>query len=117
MALTDGPRTAEFLLSEADGWRSRDSATVTMAANTTLKPGQVLEVSSAKYITLATTNNTAGILYGALTNSTAAPVDMKGVVIVRDAEVRTASLIGIGTAAPAAGAIAALRVLGVIARP
>jgi hypothetical protein len=114
--LNEGSHIGEFILSEAEGWLSRDTVTVTVPANTTLRSGQVMEVSAGKHITLATTNNAASILYSELTNATGAPVDMKGVVFVRTAEVRTGSLIGIGAALPAAGALAALKVLGLIAR-
>jgi hypothetical protein len=119
-ALTEGPHIAEFLLSEAPGWRSRDTiATVTVAANTTLKSGTVLEIAAGKHITLATSGNAAAVLYSELKNDTAAPVDMKGVVVNRDAEIRTASLLWPTgwVAANWAASLTALKVLGLIARP
>lgn len=117
MNFTETPHESEILLSE--GSRSRDQGTVTVAANTTLKPGQVMEVSAGKYVTLATSTNAAGILYGELKNDTAAPVDMKGAVINRDAEIRTASLVWPEgwTSANWTASLVALRALGLIARP
>lgn len=117
--LTDGPRTAEFLLTEANGWRSRDKVTVTVAANTVLTAGTVLEISAGKHIALSGSTNAAAVLYGELRNDTAAPVDMQGVVINRDAEIRTGSLVWPTgwVAANWAASLAALKALGLIARP
>lgn len=114
--LNEGSHIGEFILSEAEGWLSRDTGTVTVPASTTLRSGQVMEISSGKYIRLATTNNAAAILYSEITNDTLSAADYKGVLFTRNAEVRTGSLIGVGAALPAAGALAALKVLGLIAR-
>lgn len=103
MSLTEGKYAGEFLLSEVpDGKISRDTVTVTVPATTTLDPGQVLGkiTSTGKYVPV---NNdatpasdgsqvAAGILYAALVNDGVSPVDMDGVVIDRDAEVRADDL-------------------------
>lgn len=95
MALTEGQHTGEFLLSEAPGTISRDAATVTVPANTTLEAGHVLGKVSAsgKYTEYDDANSdgtedAAGVLYGTLVNDTNASVDMDGVVINTTAEVR-----------------------------
>ncbi len=99
MALTEGKHTGEFILSEANGNRSRDIVVVTVPANTTLEPGHVLAKLSAtgKYTEYDNagsdgSESAAGVLYGALTNDTGAPVDIDGVVVNQDAEVRGADL-------------------------
>jgi hypothetical protein len=119
MAFTDGPRTAEFLLTEANGWRSRDKVTVTVGANTVLPAGTVLEISAGKHIKLADSTNAAAVLYSELRNDTGSGVDMQGVVINRDAEIRTSSLTWPTgwVAANYAASLTALKALGLIARP
>lgn len=99
MSLTEGQHTGEFILSEANGHRSRENKTVTVAANTTLEAGHVLAklTATGKYVPYDNSGgdgseSAAGVLYGKLVNDTAAPVDMDGVVLVRDCEVRTDDL-------------------------
>jgi hypothetical protein len=100
MALTEGKHTGEFILSEANGNRSRDNVTVTVPSNTTLSPGHVLAKLSAtgKYVEYDNSGSdgseaAAGVLYGELVNDTGAPVDMDGVVVNQDAEVRSDDLV------------------------
>jgi hypothetical protein len=100
MSLTEGKHTGEFILSEANGTRSRDNVTVTVPANTTLEPGHVLAKLSAtgKYVEYDNSGSdgsetAAGVLYGELVNDTGAPVDMDGVVVNQDAEVRDDDLV------------------------
>lgn len=99
MALNEGQHTGEFILSEANGNRSRDNVTVTVPSNTTLEPGHVLAKLSAtgKYVEYDNSGSdgseaAAGVLYGKLVNDTGAPVDMDGVVVNQDAEVRSDDL-------------------------
>lgn len=120
--LSEGKYTAEFLVSEAPGTGSRDTVTVTVPAETTLVPGTVLGQVGAtgKYAPYDDANSdgsedAAGVLYGALANTTVAPVDMTGVVINWSAEVRAADLVfedGVDEDA----ALAALAARGVKAR-
>jgi|SRR5690554_5402896 len=93
MATTEATRAGEFLLSEANGTRSRASITVTGGA---YPAGQVLGIvtasgSYAAYDDTAEdgTEVAAGVLYDAVDASTA---DATGVAIVRDAEVKGALL-------------------------
>lgn len=96
---TEGRHTAEFLISEANGTRSRDQVTVTVPASTTLKPGLVLAkvTGSGKYVPYDDDGSdgreeAAGVLYDGLVNDTEAPVDVDATVITCDAEVRAADL-------------------------
>ena len=99
--LTEQARTAEFLQSEANGYRSRDAAVVTVAANTTILPGRTMAqiTATGKWVPHdadGTDNGTRavrGILYSAVTNDTGAPADFDGVIITRDAEVKGARVI------------------------
>ena len=94
--LTEANRTAEFLQSEANGFRSRDQVTVTVPANTTIPAGRVMAkiTATGKYVPHdadGTDNGTrapVAILYEALTNSTGSAADADGVVISRDAEIK-----------------------------
>lgn len=97
---TEGKHTAEFLVSEANGTRSRDQVTVTVPANTTLAAGTVLSQLSAngkfaEYDNAGSdgTEEADAVLYETLINNTANPVDVEATVIARDAEVRSADLV------------------------
>jgi hypothetical protein len=124
-ALTEGHHTGGFILSEANGLRSRDEVTVTVPASATLQPGQVLGKVTATgkyepYDNGATpaedgTETAAGVLYGELINATEAPVDMTGVVVNADAEVKAADLIW-GTGMDEDAGLADLLALGIKAR-
>lgn len=100
MSLTEGKHTGEFILSEANGNRSRDNVTVTVPANTTLEAGYVLAKLSAtgKYVPYDNAGSdgsevAAGVLYSTLVNDSGAPVDVDGVVVNQDAEVRGDDLV------------------------
>lgn len=119
---TEGKHPAEFLISEAPGTQSRDTVTLTVPANTTYVPGQVLGQSSAndKYVPFddAATDGTetaAGILYGKAVNDTEAPVDVDAVIVNLNAEVREADLVWAEGVDEDAG-LADLRQLGIKAR-
>jgi len=110
----------EFLVSEAEGTRSRD--TITIASSVALEAGTVLGkiTASGKYklhdaAASDGTENAAGVLLSAVDASGG---DAIGVAILRDAEVDTNALTfksGISGANKTA-ALDALKALGVIAR-
>lgn len=119
---TEGQHTAEFVVSEANGKRSRDAVTVTVPADTTLAAGSVLGkiTATGKYVlydeaAVDGSQTAVAVLYDALPNATGAPVDLEGTVIGRDAEVRTADLqwkAGVDEA----GGLVDLAGVGIIAR-
>lgn len=92
MALTEGKRAGEFLLTEANGYRSREE--VTVAASQKLVAGAVVgKITTggkfAEYNNGASdgTQAAAGILWEAVDALTGTPADKRGVIIARDAEV------------------------------
>lgn len=109
--LTEGKRTAEFLLSEGNGMISRD--TITVAAGQNLVPGAVLgKVTAtgkhAAYNSGATdgTEIAVGVLYAGV-DATAADAD--GVMISRLAEVAKSDLTGLDV--PSEGHLLALNII------
>lgn len=124
--LTEQARTAEFLQSEGNGYRSRDEAVITVPANTTILPGRIMGriTATGKYVpqdadgTDDGTREPAAILYSAVTNSTGSAVDVTGVVIARDTEIKANKVIYDPAADAAAilAANAALAALGIIVR-
>jgi len=96
--LTEARRTGEFLISEANGTRSREKVTIAAAASA-LVAGTVMGkiTVGGKYVAY---NNgasdgsevAAGILYAAVADSAS---DQPGVIIARDAEVAEVHLTGI----------------------
>lgn len=123
--VTEGKRTAEFLISEANSYRSRDEVTVTVPASTTIAAGTIMGVitASGKYVAHDESasdgsENPAAILFDNLTNDTGGAVDVSATVVIRDCEVRAASLTHDPAANPAAIAddLEDLAALGIIAR-
>ena len=111
-AKIQGIRTGEFLVSEANGTRSRETITATGGD---YPAGQVLGIitASGKYTAYATgasdgSENAAAVLYASKDASTD---DQLAVVIARDAEVSEELCEGIDAAA-----ITALAAKGVITR-
>ncbi|WP_339799658.1 head decoration protein [uncultured Marinobacter sp.] len=109
---TETVRAGEFLVSEANGSRSRESVTLTGGP---YLPGQVLGVvtASGKYTAYASgasngTETAVAVLYGPADGSAA---DVSAVVIARDAEVSEALLTGAD-----ADAITDLAAAGIIPR-
>lgn len=97
--LTEGPRKAEFMISEAEDYRSRDEVTVTVPANTTFDAGTVLGklTASGKFVRhnagLTTgAEDESGILFEGLTNSTGSAVDFTATIVARAAQVKEADL-------------------------
>jgi len=100
--LTEGPYTGEFILSEANGDRSRDNITVELAnaADNGIDAGTVLgmRASDGKYLAYddtATdgTETVAGILY-APTGDLDGGGDVAAVIVNADAEVIGEKIIG-----------------------
>ena len=123
--LTEGARKAEFMISEANDWRSRDEVTVTVPANTTLEAGTVLGeiTSSGKFVRHAAgasdgSESEAGILFANLVNGTGSAVDFEATNLARDAEVRGSDLTyeDGADAAQITTSNAALAALGIIVR-
>lgn len=111
---TSVPRIEEFILSEANGFLSREEVTVTKGG-TALKSGQVMSKLTATgkwvaYDDVGTdgTEAASGILY---THVPAGSGDVKAVMFVRDCEVVRAALTGLN-----ANAEADLKALGIIVR-
>lgn len=97
--LTEGTRNLEFLVSEANDWRSRDEVTVTVPATTTLAAGTILGkiTATGKFVrhnaALATgAEDETAVLGFNLVNSTGGAVDYSATVIARDAEVNGSDL-------------------------
>lgn len=118
--LTEGPRTAGYLISEANGTRSRE--VVTLLAGNNLPPGTVLGkvTASGKYTALAPaatdgSEKAAAVLYAGV-DATAA--EKPAVVTARDSEVQTTELAWpVGATAPQkTAALGQLAALGIVAR-
>jgi len=98
--LEEGRRTADFMVSEAPGKLSRDNITVTVPADTTYSPGQVIGTLAAdgNYVPYDPTGSdgsetATGILYASVINDTDGELELAGVVINLNAEVRRAGLV------------------------
>lgn len=100
--LTEGPYTGEFILSEANGDRSRDNITVELAnaVDNGIDAGTVLgmRASDGKYLAYddTATDGTevvAGVLY-APTGDLDGGGDVEGVIINADAEVIGEKILG-----------------------
>lgn len=123
--LTEGTRNMEFLVSEANDWRSRDEVTVTVPANTTFAAGTILGklTASGKFV-----RHNAGLDTGAedetavlgfkLVNGTGSAVDYSATVVARDSEVNGSDLTYEAGAdgAQITTSNAALAALGIIVR-
>lgn len=123
--LTEGKRKAEFLISEGNGYQSRDEVIVTVPANTTYEAGTIVGqiTSSEKYVRHAAgasngSQNEAGVLFPTLVNTTGSAVDYSATIIARAAEVKkTALTYEVGAdAAQEIASDAALKALGIIVR-
>ena len=112
--LYSNPRLADFVLSEAEGFRSRDNVVVTQTG-VEIKSGTVVSklTATGKYVVYDDVGTdgsevAAGILY---THLPAFTGDAKAVVFNTDCEVRRGALIGLNT-----GGEADLRTLGIKVR-
>lgn len=118
MAITENPRTGDFILSMANGTLSLENAILESGEN--LKAGTVLGAgTSSKFVQLDPASETAGTAIGVLfDNVDASDADQTCVVLRRQAEVKADGLIwpaGISTNDKAA-AIQSLNSLGVFVR-
>jgi len=123
--LTEGTRKAEFIVSEANDWRSRDAVTVTVPANTTFASGTILGklTASGKFVRHNAALDTgaedeSGILFEPLVNATGSAVDYDATNVARDAEVNGSDLTYEAGAdgAQVITSNAALAALGIIVR-
>lgn len=93
--LTEGSRKADFMVSEANAYRSRDEGTVTVPANTTIPAGRVMGkiTATGKFVpqVLAGTDDGtregAAVLLAEVVNGTESAIDVTGTLVTRDAEV------------------------------
>jgi hypothetical protein len=123
--LTKIQSNASFIVSESNGYRSRDDVTVTVPATTTYAAGTILGkiTASGKYVRHAAgatdgSENEAGVLYETLVNTTGSGVDNASVSMARDAEVNGSELtyeVGADAAQITASNLA-LKALGIIVR-
>lgn len=109
--LTEGRHTAEFILSEANGNRSRENGTVKSGED--LAAGTVLELDSTKLVAFA-----GGSVVGILIEATdASSADVPAAYLARDAEVNLHTLTYPDTtASPESDTVDGLADLGIIAR-
>lgn len=125
----EGRHSGGFIVREANGFRSRDLATVTNSgtAAITYAAGLVMEIFTpqtgvtpaviAPYTSTTATGTAGCILYENLT--VAAGATMKATILTRDAEVNAAELFydaTITTAAAQATLLTQLRATGIVAR-
>jgi hypothetical protein len=123
--LTKIQSNASFIVSESNGYRSRDDVTVTVPATTTYAAGTILGkiTASGKYVRHAAgatdgSEDEAGVLYETLANTTGSGVDNASVSMARDAEVNGSELtyeVGADAAQITASNLA-LKALGIIVR-
>lgn len=114
--LTEGIHQAEFMISEANGMRSREQVTVTISGNAKLPSGQALGkiTATGKYIPYSNSASDGSQAIAALLLT---PLedgvngDFKAAVIARDAEVIGAKLTGTDTPG-----LADLAALGIVVR-
>lgn len=91
--LTEGKRTADFIVSEANGYRSREKGVIDTGVTGTIEPGTVVGIVTATghYATYNPgnadgTETVAGVLYEG------GAADDERTVMVRDCEVRASDL-------------------------
>lgn len=119
--LTEGKHRAEFILSEANGYRSRATVTLTAPA-ADIAAGTVLGVVTGEYVPLDQdasdgSEAAAAILYDNVA-ALETPADTEAVVILRDAEVNGNDLVWPADieAAEITTATGELAALGIIVR-
>ena len=123
--LTKIQSNASFIVSESNGYRSRDDVTVTVPATTTYAAGTILGkiTASGKYVRHAAgatdgSEDEAGVLCETLVNTAVSAVDSESVSFARDAEVNGSELtyeVG-AEAAQITASNLALKALGIIVR-
>ena len=120
MIITEGKHRGEYLVSEANGSRSRETVTFAQgAAKVTACTVMGLVAASGKYVPFAPTandgsQNAAGISYDNVDVTTG---DRSAVITARASEVNASDLVwGTATAAQIAAAKLQLAALGIICR-
>lgn len=117
--LTETGHAGGFILSEANGQRSRDN--VTLKSGQVVKAGQVLGIQTsggkyAKYDNDASDGTQAAVAIS-INDADASAGDLEIAVISRDAEVNGHELVYLDTSpSDATAAIADLKALGIIVR-
>lgn len=113
-SFTEGKHTAEFLISEGNGYISRENIVIDSTAPA-MQPGTLVgKMANGRYKPYANGNTAgdadaaAGILYGYAEDSTG---NQKAVMIARYAEVHASQLTGLDTAGRAD-----LAALGIVIR-
>jgi len=123
--LIKGQANASFIVSESNGYRSRDTVNVTVPASTTYSAGTILGkiTASGKLVRHAAgavdgSEVEAGILYETLTNTTGSAADSEAVSFARAAEVNGSELTyeAGADAAQITASDSALAALGIIVR-
>lgn len=116
--VAEGMRAAEFLVSEANGFRSREVVTVTGA--TALEPGTILGrvTGSGSYVRQDTAAGDGSEVHAAILLAAYEGTETTHTVIIRDAEVNKAHLIyeDSASAGEITAADEALAALGIIVR-
>ena len=123
--LTKIQSNASFIVSESNGYRSRDDVTVTVPATTTYAAGTILGkiTATSKFVRHAAgagdgSENEAGVLFETITNTAGSGVDSAAVNFARDVEVNGHELtyeVGADSAQIIASDLA-LKALGIIVR-
>jgi hypothetical protein len=112
--LTQGPRAAEFILSEANGQRSRENGSLLSGEN--LTAGTVLMAAGTKLVKYEV-DTTGSAAIGVLIHDTdATGGDVACSYIARDAEVKREFLVGPGDTDGDAEVEASLKLVGIIVR-
>jgi hypothetical protein len=122
VVFTEGRQTGEFLLSEGNGHRSRDNITYVSGAGI-IAPGTVIGkiTASGKWQTMnpAAVDGSQVAAGVALYRGDATSADAKAAAIVRDAEVKTGSLVyhaNVDTTPEFTAAATQLAAVGIIIR-
>lgn len=116
---TEGPRTAEFLISEANGFRSRDTGLLDAGVVGTLVAGSVLgKVTATGAFAQYNPANADGTQTVAAILFESGVAGSRRTLVVRDAEVKASKLAWFSgaTVNQIATAVAALKALGLVAR-
>jgi len=115
--LTEGSRKAEFIVSEANDWRSRDEVVTLTVPATGVASGTIVAISAAGVATVEpAAGEEAGIVFAPFPADQAG--DYPATVIRRDAEVKASELTYLSTADAVAieATNAVLAGLGIIVR-
>lgn len=97
--LHEGARNAQFLISEANGYRSRETGNVLVPAGATLAAGAILGLDVAGEVFVGPDHElteddlaSQAVLFETLVNPGTQPMTVKATLIARDAEITGAHL-------------------------